>query len=165
MAKVLERSLYRTDYYAWTKQQAAELRRLAAARVNSTLDLANLAEEVESLGTSQLSGVKSQMRRVIEHLLKLEYSPGTEPRAGWRRTLVEPRDEISDDLTATLRRDAEASLDLLFEQSRRRAKIALSEREAAQALPAACPYSFDEIISHDWYPASRHGLVDEVAGG
>jgi hypothetical protein len=75
------------------------------------------------------------------------------------------RDEISDDLTATLRRDAEASLDLLFEQSRRRAKIALSEREAAQALPAACPYSFDEIISHDWYPASRHGLVDEVAGG
>jgi hypothetical protein len=90
MAKVLERSLYQTDYYAWTKQQAAELRRLAAARVNSTLDLANLAEEVESLGTSQLSGVKSQMRRVIEHLLKLEYSPGTEPRAGWRRTLVEP---------------------------------------------------------------------------
>jgi hypothetical protein len=37
---------------AWTKQQAAELRRLAAARVNSTLDLAHLAEEVESLGTT-----------------------------------------------------------------------------------------------------------------
>jgi hypothetical protein len=29
MAKVLERSLYQTDYYAWTKQQAAELRALA----------------------------------------------------------------------------------------------------------------------------------------
>src|SRR5262245_15384921 len=76
MAKVLERSLYQADYYAWTKQQAAELRRLAAARADSTLDLANLAEEVESLGTSQLSGVKSQMRRVMEHLLKLEHSPG-----------------------------------------------------------------------------------------
>jgi hypothetical protein len=26
MAKVLERSLYKTDYYAWTKDQAAKLR-------------------------------------------------------------------------------------------------------------------------------------------
>lgn len=48
MAKVLERSLYHTDYYAWTKQQAAELRAMAARRMNSTLDLENLAE-VESL--------------------------------------------------------------------------------------------------------------------
>jgi Domain of unknown function DUF29 len=154
MAKVLERSLYQTDYYAWTKQQAAELRRLAAARANTTLDLANLAEEVESLGTSQLSGVKSQMRRVMEHLLKLEHSPAAEPRAGWRRTIIEARDEISDDLTATLRRDAEAALDLLYEQSRRRARTALAEhgdREAAQALPMACPYSFDQIVDQDWY--------------
>lgn len=163
MAKVLERSLYQTDYYAWTKHQAAELRKLAAARVNSTLDLANLAEEVESWGTSQLSGVKSQMRRVIEHLLKLEYSPGAEPRAGWHRTILEARDEISDDLTAALRRDAEGALDLLYEQSRRRAKAALHEHgEAAQALPADCPYTFDQIVSHDWYPSNRHGIVDEV---
>jgi hypothetical protein len=166
MAKVLERSLYQTDYYAWTRQQAAELRKLAAARVDTTLDLENLAEEVESLGTSQLSGVKSQMRRVIEHLLKLEYSPGADPRAGWRRTILEARDEISDDLTAALRRDAESALDLLYVQSRRRAKVALNEhgeREAARALPAECPYSFDQIVSHDWYPENRHGIVDDLA--
>jgi hypothetical protein len=165
MAKVLERSLYQTDYYAWTKQQAAALRALAVARANTTLDLENLAEEVESLGTSQLSGVKSQMRRVIEHLLKLDHSPGAEPRAEWRRTILEARDEIADDLTAALRRDAEAALDLLYEQSRRRAKLALNahgEREAARTLPASCPYSFEQIVSPDWYPANRHGLVDDV---
>ena len=60
MAKVLERSLYQTDYYAWTKQQAAELRRLAAARVNSTLDLANLAEEVESLGRASFRASRAR---------------------------------------------------------------------------------------------------------
>ena len=54
MAKVLERSLYQTDYYAWTRQQAAALRELAAARANTTLDLENLAEEVEKLGRSDL---------------------------------------------------------------------------------------------------------------
>jgi Domain of unknown function DUF29 len=166
MAKVLERSLYQSDYYAWTKQQSAELRRLAAPRAHITLDLENLAEEVESLGKSQLSSVKSQMRRVIEHLLELEHSPGAEPRAGWRRTIIEACDEISDDLTAALRRDTEVALDLLYEQSRRRAKAALDEhgeREAARALPATCPYGFDQIVGHDWYPDNRHGIVDNVS--
>jgi len=50
MAKVLERSLYETDYYAWTREQAAALRSMAAARVDTKLDLENLADEVESLG-------------------------------------------------------------------------------------------------------------------
>ena len=63
MAKVLERSLYQTDYYAWTRQQAAELRALAARRVDTKLDLENLAEEVESLGRSDLNTVRSQVRR------------------------------------------------------------------------------------------------------
>jgi hypothetical protein len=80
MAKVLERSLYQTDYYAWTKEQAAALRAMAAGRVSSALDLENLAEEVESWGRSDLNTVRSQFQRIIEHLLKLEYSPSAEPR-------------------------------------------------------------------------------------
>jgi hypothetical protein len=34
MAQMLERSLYQTDYCAWTKQQAAALRAMAARRVS-----------------------------------------------------------------------------------------------------------------------------------
>jgi Domain of unknown function DUF29 len=165
MAKVLERSLYRTDYYAWTKQQAAELRKLAAARVNTTLDLENLAEEVESLGRSDLATVRSQLRRIIEHLLKLEHSPAAEPRFGWRESIIDARDVIPDVITATLRREVEAVLAKTYQQGRRRAEAALMrlcEREAAQALPAACPYTFDQIVGQDWYPANRHGLVDDV---
>jgi Domain of unknown function DUF29 len=165
MAKVLERSLYQTDYYAWTKQQAAELRKLAAARANTTLDLANLAEEVESLGRSDLATIRSQLRRIIEHLLKLENSPAAEPRFGWRESVVEARDVIPDVITATLRREAEAELAKTYQQGRRRAEAALmrhGERDAGQALPVDCPYSFDQILSQDWYPANRHGVVDDV---
>ena len=164
MAKVLERSLYRTDYYAWTKQQAAELRRLAAARANTTLDLANLAEEVESLGRSDLATVRSQLRRIIEHLLKLEHSPAAEPRFGWRESVVEARDVIPDVITATLRREVEAELAKTYQHGRRRAEPALmrhGEHDAARALPATCPYSFDQIVSQDWYPAN-HGIVDDI---
>jgi hypothetical protein len=166
MAKVLERSLYQTDYYAWTKQQAAELRRLAAARANTTLDLENLAEEVESLGRSDLATIRSQLRRIVEHLLKLEHSPTVEPRFGWRESVVEARDVIPDVITATLQREVEAELTKTYQQGRRKAEAALrrhGEREAAQALPAACPYSFDQIVSHDWYPQNRHGIVDDIS--
>jgi len=164
MAKVLERSLYQTDYYAWTQQQAAALRGLAAARVDSKLDLENLAEEVESLGRSDLNTVRSQVRRIIEHLLKLEYSPISEPRVDWRDSVAQARDEIEDHITASMSPDVAADLDKLFGRARRAAASGLikhGEREAARALPTSCPYSFEQILDQDWYPPSRHGLVDD----
>ena len=167
MAKVLERPLYKEDYYAWTKQQAAELRRLAAARIKSTLDLENLAEEVESLGQSELNTVRSHTRRIIEHLLKLEYSPAADPRLQWRRSVNEARDEVADHLTAALRRDLEPDVATQFERGRRNAELAMiehGERQAAKALPRTCPYDLDQIVGHDWFPANRHGLVDEIPG-
>jgi hypothetical protein len=165
MAKVLERSLYEADYYAWTQQQAAELSRLAKAGAGSTLDLENLAEEVESLGRSDLATVRSQLRRIIARLLKLEHSPSAEPRFGWRESIIEARDVIPDVMTATLGREVEAGLAKTYEQGRRRADLALrkhGEPEAAKALPATCPYGFEQIIRQDWYPANRHSIADEA---
>jgi hypothetical protein len=167
MARVLERSLYQTDYYAWTKDQAAKLRALAAARVNSTLDLENLAEEVESLGRSDLNTVRSQVRRIIEHLLKLQFAPSMPPRDDWRHSVAQARDEVEDHITASMRPDVAADLAKLFGRARRDASLGLrrhAEREAAQALPTTCPYSLDQIVSHDWYPNNRHGIVDDVDG-
>ncbi len=42
-------SLYEQDFYQWTQEQAA----LFKARALSQLDMANLIEEVESMGRSQ----------------------------------------------------------------------------------------------------------------
>jgi hypothetical protein len=66
--------LYETDFVAWTKEQAAELRRLRDVRLNSGLDLDQLAEEVKDLGSEQRFAVRSFVIRAIEHLLKLEFS-------------------------------------------------------------------------------------------
>jgi hypothetical protein len=165
MAKLLERSLYQSDYYAWTKDQAAKLRALAAARVNSTLDLENLAEEVESLGRSDLNTVRSQVRRIIEHLLKLEFSPSMPPRDDWHHSAAQARDEVEDHMTASMRPDLAADLAKLFGRARRDAVLGLrqhGEREAAQALPTTCPYSLDQIVSHGWQPMNRHGIVDDL---
>jgi DNA-binding PucR family transcriptional regulator len=75
--------LYREDFYAWTRDQAAALRQLAEARWNGPLDLAHLAEEVEDLGSEQKWAIESQLERIIEHTLKLEYSPAADPRRKW----------------------------------------------------------------------------------
>jgi Domain of unknown function DUF29 len=165
MAKVLERSLYQTDYYAWTKQQAAELRAQAARRLNTTLDLENLAEEVESLGRSDWRAARSQVERVLEHLLKLQVSPARAPRAQWLDSVDSARRELIDLLTPVLQREVEDDLSKLFERARSGAAKALrrhGEAEVAKALPLASPYSFQQILDQDWYPPNRHGLVDEV---
>src|SRR2546421_9988813 len=79
---------YDLDFYEWTQEQARVLREAASARVNLPIDWENVAEEIESMGRSDLSAASSQLARVIEHLLKLEYSPAREPRAGWEDSVA-----------------------------------------------------------------------------
>ena len=78
--------LYDQDFFLWTKEQAAALRR--AKESNLPLDWENLAEEIESLGKSDRRQLTSQIRRILRHLLKLEASPAARPRAGWRSTII-----------------------------------------------------------------------------
>jgi hypothetical protein len=98
------------------QDQAAKLRAMAAARVNSKLDLENLAEEVESLGRSDLNAVRSQVRRIVEHLLKLEFSPSIPPRDDWRHSVAQARDELADLLTPALRREVEDDVATTFDR-------------------------------------------------
>jgi hypothetical protein len=154
--------LYEEDFYAWTREQAQALRRLAAGRPNLALDFPRLIEEVADLGDCRRDAVRSQLRRIIEHCLKLEYSPAQEPRAGWRETIVGARIELEDKLAASLRRGLQRGLPRLYDQARRSAEASLrvhGEDAAAGVLPAECPYRLADLLRHDWQPASRHRLV------
>jgi hypothetical protein len=156
--------LYDEDFFAWTRDQAAALRRLAKERWNGPLDLDHLAEEIEDVGSERRDAVRSQVRRIIEHLLKLEHSRARDPRAGWRDSILDARAEIADKLTRSLRRDVGRHLPRLYERARAKAVNGLTahgEREEVPNLPAVCPYSIDEIMKDDWYPANRHGIVDD----
>jgi Domain of unknown function DUF29 len=162
MATSAER-LYKKDFYAWTRDQAAALRRLADERWNGPLDLLHLAEEVEELGSEQQWAVESQLERVMEHLLKLEHSRDREPRRQWMISVNSARGEIARRLTATIRNRVEPALPDLYRRSRRNAELALhdhDEADTARALPAGCPYALDDLLADEWWPANRHGLAD-----
>ena len=81
------KTLYEQDFAAWSKQQAEALRAAGRGGSNQPLDWENLAEEIEDLGISQRSALRSQIIRIVQHLVKLEHSPSVEPRSGWRRTI------------------------------------------------------------------------------
>jgi Domain of unknown function DUF29 len=144
---------YEDDFYAWTQYQAEVLRSMPVA--DNRFDREQVAEEIEDLGKSERDAVRSQIRRIIEHLLKLGYSPAGRPRFDWIETLLDARQTLSDKISPTLRCDAEHSFDKLYADARKRAAAALrshGEPAAADALPEACPYSLDEICGEDWYP-------------
>src|SRR5271169_6296324 len=106
---------YDDDFYAWTQHQAAVLREMPVA--DNRFDREHVAEEIEDLGRSERDAVRSQIRRIIEHLLKLRYSPAEPPRFDWIETVLDARQALSDKISPTLRRDAEQNLDRLYRDS------------------------------------------------
>src|ERR1700741_2954717 len=103
---------YEDDFYAWTQYQAEVLRSMPV--LENRFDREHVVEEIEDLGKSERDAVRSQIRRIIEHLLKLTYSLAEDPRLDWITTILEARQILSDKLTPTLRHEAEATLDKLY---------------------------------------------------
>ncbi len=145
--------LYEADFYAWTRQQARELRRLRGMRLNVDLDLAHLVEEVRDLGTDQRDACRSQVERILEHFLKLRYSPAEQPRRGWRRSIAEARSALSRKLSRSLRRDLRQQWATLYHHVRKVAVLGMeeyAEDEATRLLPATCPFTLDDVLREDW---------------
>ncbi|MCS6779207.1 MAG: DUF29 domain-containing protein [Geminicoccaceae bacterium] len=158
--------LYERDFYAWTRQQARALARLRGGAGNLGLDPAHLAEEIRDLGSEQRHAIESQLERLIEHLLKLEYSQLAEPRRVWGRSVIGARDEIERRLTPSIARLLARRLAKLYGRARRNARLALldhPEPEVAVALPETCPYTLEQLLDDGWYPTNRHGLPSPEA--
>lgn len=82
------------DFVAWSKEQAEALRASTRSGSNQSLDWENLAEEVEGLGISERRELHSRIQRIVRHLLKLQFSPASEPRRRWFDSISDARSEI-----------------------------------------------------------------------
>lgn len=144
---------YDDDFYAWTQFQAEVLRALPAS--DNRFDREHVAEEIEDLGKSERAAVRSEIRRIVEHLLKLAHSPAADPRSDWTVSIINARAELEDRLTATLRHDVQTNLQRLYTRAREAAEAGLrryDELGAAANLPSVCPYTLDQIINPGWFP-------------
>ncbi len=78
---------YPDDAYAWSREQAAALRRLGSAGLPlpNALDLPMIIEEIEAVGREQLLAVQGNLAQALLHLLKLALLPDAPSVRHWRK--------------------------------------------------------------------------------
>ncbi len=83
-------TLYDRDFYQWVQETTEKLKTKDFEHV----DLENLIEEIESLGTSERSEILNRLATLLEHLLKRIYISMPQEFNGWERTIREQRRQI-----------------------------------------------------------------------
>ena len=145
---VIAKSLYDTDFAEWTAETAELLRK----RRFDELDLENLIEEIESLGRSQQHAVRSQMQRMLMHLVKQAIQPEREGTS-WRLSIVDARREIRGhlEISPSLRRRLEAALQKSYRNAIKDAidETGLAADPRTLPIPAACPYSLHDLLESE----------------
>lgn len=138
---------YDDDFFAWTQEQA----RLLRAGELTDVDAENLAEEIESMGSSDRREIRNRLVVLLTHLLKWEYQP-SHRSTSWRGTIVEQRqqiDQVVDD-SPSLRSVAPEYLEKAFERARR---VAAAETDLPDTVfPSTCPYTPEQILNEDFLP-------------
>lgn len=151
------KTLYDDDFVAWTEQQAEALRSAGRGSTNEPLDWENLAEEIESLGRSDKRELRSQIYRIIRHLVKLQFSPMADPRRGWRESVGDGRRQ------AELVLADSPSLKPLTEQFVREEHVGAIKRaifdledygevdRATERMIRQAGYTADQVLG-EWFP-------------
>lgn len=138
------------DFYGWAMAEANLLRQ----RKWDKLDIEHLAEELESMGTSEKRELISRMAQLIFHLLKWHLQPDYREfnKRSWEGSIIGQRKQIS-----RLMRD-NPSLKSILSQSladayedaqvfiRKETPIDLKK------MPVECPYTFEQIMNDEFYP-------------
>jgi hypothetical protein len=140
-------SLYERDFCLWLEQQADLLRE---GRLRE-LDVANLLDEIESMGRKDKKSIKSNLVIVLLHLLKHEFQPKRRSRS-WLDSILEHRQRLRDDLaeSPSLGGHLEAVFPDAYADARARAitQTGLPER----ALPRMSPYTLEEALDPEFLP-------------
>jgi hypothetical protein len=138
---------YEADVLAWANEQAALLR----SGQLSLIDIEHIAEEIEDVGKSEKRELASRLAVLLAHLLKWQRQPERQG-ASWRRTIKEQRNAIArhlkriPSLKATLG-DPEWIADVWSD-----AVVKMIDETGVEELPEACPWSFEQVLSHDFFP-------------
>ncbi len=139
---------YDDDILLWSERQGALLRRLAAGeRINSAeLDWPNIAEEVESVGRSQLAAVRSLLTQSLAHTMKAEAWPDSVYAVRWRLDAEQYRLQAADSSSPSMRQHID--LEKLYRRALRWLPP-LVDGQPPLPPPANCPVTLDELLRED----------------
>jgi len=147
MPKLAERApeagAYDTDFHRWTREQARAL----ATGDHPHLDIANLLDEVESVGRSQRTALESHLCVLLVHLLKFRVQP-QRATPSWRHTLKAQRAAIARLIARNPSLRAYPAM--ILEEAYRDA--AVETRLDLRLFPPVLPFTLDQILDPDFEP-------------
>lgn len=141
------KSLYESDFYAWTQQQV----NLLLHQQWSQLDVVNLVEEISSLGRRERQELRNRLAVLLGHLLKWEYQPDKRSRS-WLATIRIQRRELIKLLSEnpSLQSYLEEALIEAYQNAR---DLASAETNLPfSTFPDNCLYLYEEVVSDIFYP-------------
>ena len=140
---------YDNDVIAWANEQAQLLR----AGCFHALDIEHIADEIEDVGKSEKRELAGRMAVLLAHMLKWQYQPGGRGDS-WRRTIKEQRNRVGlcIDQTPSLKADLRSSVWWSDVWSDAVAKA--SQETGLGDFPESCPWTFDQIMNPQFWPAS-----------
>ena len=150
-------TLYNGDLQQWIEQTIQQLRN----HEFEALDIEHLIEELVDLGKSEKNMLRSNLKILIAHLLKLRLqsdSPDT-MKGSWYSSMLEHRQRVLDNLTDTpsLKSFLVEALEKVYLDGR---KLAIKEGKLAKLgirlpeeseYPIICPFSIEQILDDDFY--------------
>lgn len=141
------KSEYEQDVYAWAMHTAKLLRE----KKIDEIDFEHVAEEIESMGSSQRRELMNRLIILIMHLLKWQFQ-SVKRSNSWTRTIINQRIAIQLLLqdSPSLRNGLEDRLDDAYE-------IAIFKAEKETGLdkkffPKSCPFTIEQIFNQNFFP-------------
>lgn len=146
-------TLYESDFYAWTQQQA----KLLQEGMLNCLDIPNLIEEIESLGKQQRQELRNRLGILLGHLLKWEFQPNHRSKS-WLATLREQRRQILRLLkeNPSLQPYLREAIEDAYQSG---LNLAVSETDLNyKDFPSGSAYSPEQILDAEFFPGEKQDL-------
>jgi hypothetical protein len=125
------------------------------------LDIEHLIEELTDLGKAEKNTLKSNLKILLAHLLKLKVQNDapSSMKTSWYNSVIEHRQRVLDNLTDTpsLKSFLNEAVEKAYPDAR---KIAIKESKLARfgvRIPEeseysmTCPFSIEQILNEDFY--------------
>ena len=142
-------TLYDDDVLLWSEQQAAAIRELGRTRhIPNELDIENVAEEIESVGRSELAAVKSFIRLILLHLIKLAAEAGSDAEAHWEGEVVGFHSDMVSRYAPSMRQRID--MDVIWRSARDQSVLTYRDRPGAATvadLPVVSPFAIEDLVA------------------
>jgi hypothetical protein len=139
------KQLYETDDHRWLLETIEILKQKRFVE----LDLENLIEELEDLGSEKRNAVKSLLEQTIKHLLLLQYwtVEAEQNSYHWQEEILNFRNQLEDRLTTNLRKYLAEEMTTIYQRALKKVKLKTKNKVD---FPEKCPYTLEQILDEDY---------------